>query len=165
MRLLHVGCGGEPLPAWFGECEEVRLDINPDMRPDVCASMLDMGEIGEFDTLYTCHALEHLYQQDVARALSEFRRVLKPGGCAVVLVPNLKGIEPTDDVVYTAGCGPVTGHDMHYGMTSLIEANPHMAHHCGFVPKTLESAMKRAGFSHVETRELSFHNLLAVGVK
>ena len=163
--VLHVGCGRNPLPSWLTGHDEVRLDIDPDVEPDVVASMVDMGEIGPFDVLYTSHALEHLYPHEVSRALREFLRVLKPSGLAVVVVPNLDGVKPDEEVLYDSEAGPVCGLDMYYGMARLVEHNPHMAHHCGFVPATLGKAMLDAGFARVETRVLVGYTLMGAGVK
>ena len=98
--VLHVGCGHNPLPAWFAVFDEVRLDIDPSCEPDIIANMMSMGEIGPFDALYCSHALEHLYPHEVPVALAEFRRVLAPNSPVVVFVPDLEGISATDEPVY-----------------------------------------------------------------
>ena len=56
--LLHVGCGSDPLPDWLNQFTEVRLDINAACDPDIVASMVDLGDIGEFEALFCQHALE-----------------------------------------------------------------------------------------------------------
>ena len=161
--VLHVGCGRQPLPEWLDGHDEVRLDIDPGVEPDIIASMTDLGDIGPFDVLYTSHTLEHLYPDEVPIALAEFRRVLKPGGFATIIVPNLDGILPTEDVVYEAPSGPVCGLDMYYGAGSRIGNNRYMAHHCGFVPSTLKAVVDQAGFARNEVTTSNF-NLLAVAV-
>jgi predicted SAM-dependent methyltransferase len=75
-RLLHPGCGGEPLPFWLEGYEETRLDIDAQWMPDILADIMDMGNIGEFDLIYTCHTLEHVYPHEVKQVLSEFKRVI-----------------------------------------------------------------------------------------
>lgn len=163
--VLHVGCGRDRLPSHIPHDQEIRLDINPDAEPDIVASMTDMGDIGPFDGIYTSHALEHLAPHDVARALSEFRRVLKPGGVAIIVVPDLEDIRPTDDVVYVCNSGiPITGLDMYYGLACLLEANPFMAHRTGFVAATLEKAMRAAGFAKGNVYRAADFNLIGVGM-
>lgn len=164
-RILHVGCGGDSLPPWLTG-DEVRLDINPAHNPDIVASMTDMGEIGSFDVVYSCHSLEHLYPHDVKRALKEFLRVLRPDGYTVIVVPDLDGVSPTDEVLFDVpGTGGITGRDLIYGYGPALECMPYMAHHTGFVQQTLSEAIEAAGFSRAAVRRVSPYNLLGVGVK
>ena len=97
--MLHIGCAQDPLPDWAGECKEVRLDIDPEHNPDIVASMLDMGDIGTYDGIYTCHSLEHVYPHEVPIALSEFYRVLNKDGVAIIIVPDLEGVKANEDMV------------------------------------------------------------------
>src|SRR5678815_274504 len=152
MRLLHAGCGHEPLPPWVGEpIEVIRLDINEAVKPDVCASITDMGEIGRFDTLYCGHTLEHLYLHEISLALREFLRVLKPNGRALIRVPDLEDIKPTGEVVYTSTSGElIAGVDMYFGHRKSVAVNPYMAHRFGFVQDTLKRVLTAAGFAKVD---------------
>ncbi len=163
--LLVVGSGGTALPEWSGY-DVTRLDIDPAVKPDIVASMTDMGPIGPYDALLCSHALEHLYPHDVPRALAEFHRVLRPGGAAIVLVPDLEGVAPTEDVLpgkWPPGCA-LSGLYLYYGDARLIEEQPYMAHHCGFVSSTLRAVMEKAGFK-VGIERGNLYNLIAVGIK
>lgn len=162
--VLHVGCGRDTLPAWLDGCNEVRLDIDPDAQPDIVASMTDLGEIGPFDGVLSQHSLEHLSPADGARALAEFRRVLKPGGLVMIAVPDLEDMKPDFEVLYVSPGGPISGHDMFYGASWLVDANPFMAHKAGYVQRTLHEALERAGFHSVEVKRIPCYNLMAVGV-
>lgn len=162
-RILHAGCGGAPLPDWMPGIE-TRLDIDPNMRPDIVASITDVGDIGPFEAVLCSHCVEHLHPREVHTALSEFHRVLRSGGVAIIIVPDLEGILPTDDVVYESPSGPVTGHDMYYGHKSCVE-NVFMQHHSGFIAPRLQKACEDAGFANVATIRDSGHNLIAVAVK
>lgn len=165
MLVLHAGCGKQPLPPHpLFDGEEVRLDIDADAEPDIVASIHDMGDIGTFDVVYSSHCLEHLHWLDAEKALSEFYRVLKPGGFAMVMVPDLTGIKPTEDVVYTVHGLEITGLDMMFGYRGYTGWNEYMRHQCGFVPDTLKAMMERAGFVHVMTHTACW-NLTATGVK
>lgn len=160
---MHAGCGQEPLPEWFPPCQEVRLDACADCGPDIVASITDMGDVGEFDIVYCSHVLEHVYPHEVHTAVSEFHRVLKPGGKAVIIVPDLEGVSATEDVLYVSPAGPISGLDLMYGMRQLIENNPFMAHHCGFVSETLRGSMQQ--FSQVHIKRMVCNNLMGIGVK
>ena len=145
--------------------KEVRLDIDPRNKPDILASMTDMGEIGSYEVVYCCHALEHLYPHEVGKTLKEFVRVLSSGGTAVIMVPDLENVKPTDEILDIPLCGPITGLHLFYGDATQIEQFPHMAHHSGFVQDTLTRAMKQAGFSNVNVRRAAGFNLIGTGQK
>lgn len=164
-RLLHPGCGFEPLPPWLSNVDEVRLDIDDDCKPDIHASITDMGEIGEFDLIYTCHTLEHLYQYDVAKALAEFHRVLKPGGMAFILVPDVEGVTCDRKVLYVAPSGPICGLDLYFGLTEYVQQNSYYAHHTAFVQNTMEAQLKEAGFEVLAVKRLPDYNLMGIGRK
>lgn len=163
--VLHVGCGGASLPEGFERARETRLDADERCKPDIVALMTDLGEIGEYDVVFCSHALEHLAPSDVMRALSEFRRVLRPGGAVMVFVPDLQDIKPTFERVYDSPMGPICGHDMYYGHTGAAETNPFMRHLTGFVQETLAGALNQAGFQRVKVERASGFNLFGVGFK
>jgi SAM-dependent methyltransferase len=171
-RVLSAGSGpeNEVELTWNQEWnrqgyEVVRLDIDPRSEPDILASMTDMGEIGSFDVVYCCHALEHLYPHEVGLALKEFLRVLKPGGYAVIMVPDLEDVRPDETLLDYPKAGLITGLHLFYGDYCKIPEFPHMAHHSGFVKKTLYCAMVTAGFINVVTTRAPSYNLIGTGQK
>ena len=169
MKLLHVGSGNGVLSpsilAFFRDYEEVRLDICKEYKPHIVANMIDMGDIGEYEALVSCHSLEHLHPENVDKALKEFLRVLSPNGIAMIYVPDLEDVKPNDEVVYESEAGPVTGHDMYYGYGPYVSDNPYMAHQSGFTEERLMKVMKKAGFRNVIVKRAWDFQLLAVGVK
>lgn len=167
-RVLHAGAGGSKVPgAYFPGFAEVTLDIDPRCQPDMVGSMVDMDFVPDetFEAAYTSHTLEHVYPHEVRRCLFNFLRVLKPGGCLVVTVPNLENVRPTGDVLYESKSGPICGLDMFYGHHALIEQSPYMAHKCGFIPETLREAVESVGFVNVRIDKDEFYNLTAIAQK
>lgn len=164
-RVLHVGCGKSPLPTWL-DGQETRLDIDPQHNPDIVGDMRDVQSYvtDKFDVVFSNHAIEHLYPHEVIDALQGFRKVLNDGGIVIVIVPNLKGIQPTEDVVYESTSGPITGLDMYYGLGRVLKEMPYMAHHTGFVKESMEKALMESGYKKAEVREDDAFNLIAVGV-
>ncbi len=162
--ILHVGCGHQPLPAWL-EGQETRLDVDPGCNPDIVATMTDLGEIGPFDFVFSSHSLEHLAPHDVPVALSEFHRVLKPGGSAIIFVPDLEDVKPTTEVLYVSPAGPVSGLDMFYGLHTALKESPYMAHRCGFVQSTLQDVLEQAGFAAVKVQRIEHFNLMGAARK
>jgi len=176
-KLLHVGCGpktqADTHPAFHDprRWAETRLDIDPGARPDIIASMTDMSMVddGQFDAIFSSHNLEHLYPHEVPTALREFRRVLKPTGFALVMVPDLQRVgeliaeNKLEDPAYMSPSGPICPVDMLYGFRpSLAAGNLFMAHRMGFTRKTLAQYFLRAGFAAVIAQRDGF-DLFALG--
>lgn len=159
--VLHVGCGmADPrkLPGEFfplAEWREIRLDIDPDVAPDILASITDMAPVvaGSMDAVWSSHNLEHLHAHEIPSALGEFRRVLRPGGFALVTVPDLQRVaalvaeDRLVEPAYVSPAGPVAPLDMLYGHgVAVAQGNGFMAHRTGFTARTLEAALLAAGF-------------------
>lgn len=83
----------------------------------------------------------------------------------MIFVPDLGGLEPTEDILYESSAGTVRAADLFYGFRQYLKANPFMAHRTGFVQDTLQAALTAAGFSKVWVKRFDQHNLFGVGVK
>lgn len=159
--VLIAGCGGEGQQWKDQGWDVVRLDIDERTRPDVVGDMRSLGDIGPYDAIACNNALEHLYPHEVNIALREFFRVLKPGGHAIIQVPDLQGVEATEEIIPEIG---MSGLHLYYGDPALIEEFPYMAHHSGFVQSSLHRVMEMAGFT-VTTKRLPCHQLMGIGTK
>jgi len=149
--LLHIGCGAASpnrMPACFRrpEWQEIKLDIDPEVCPDIIASITDMSQIADasIDAVWSSHNLEHIETHAVPVALKEIRRVLRPGGFALINLPSLDRIAQLisqgrlEEILYTSPAGPVTALDMLFGHRhSLQRGNQFMAHRTGFTAKRL----------------------------
>lgn len=82
---LDVGGGSDTLAA-FSEFFPLARGITPYDMPNGDAQLLANVEDDSFDFLYSSHCLEHL--RDPAQALSNWIRVVKPGGYLTVQVPD-----------------------------------------------------------------------------
>lgn len=163
--LLHIGCGSDPLPAWLGMYHEIRLDINPANSPDIARDMRDLDGVGTYDAIYCSHALEHLSPHEVVPALIGFRSVLNPEGIVILFVPDLEGVQATDEILFNSPAGPICGMDLIYGYRPALAENPYMAHKTGFNAGSLHAAMVAAGFADVRVSRLSDYALMGAGKK
>lgn len=170
-RFLHVGCGpkhkdrttrGFASDPWT----ETRLDVNPDVQPDVLGSMTDMVTVGvaSMDAVFSSHNLEHLYPHEVPTALQEFLRVLVDEGFAVITCPDLQSVcelvaqDKLTEPAYTANAGPIAALDILYGhRPALANGNLYMAHRCGFTSKVLAGTLRQAGFKTLISRRRAAH--------
>ena len=176
--LLHVGCGrkrndsttiGFNTSSW----SEVRLDIDPEVGPDIIGTLQSMPSVGtsSIDAIFSSHNIEHLYAHEVPRALMEFLRVLKPEGFLVLTCPDLQSIcdlvseDKLTEPVYTSPAGPIAPIDILYGhRASLARGNFFMAHRCGFPRSLLVNSLRQAGFASVVStrRTHPFYDLWAL---
>ena len=163
--VLHVGCGGDPLPSWLGKYEEIRLDIDEAHSPDIVCDMRALPEALQVDVVYCSHALEHLFPYEVVPVLAGFYRVLNRGGSVVLFVPDLEDVRATDDVLFDAPAGPICGMDLIYGYRKMLKEKPYMAHKTGFTSKTLHDVLTVAGFTKVAVLRLPDYALMGAAVK
>lgn len=174
--LLHVGCGPankKRLPSCFqnGQWREIRLDIDPGVRPDIVGSITDLHMVAgaSVDAIWSSHNLEHLDGFAVPRALAEFKRVLKPDGYALITLPDLRAIAlhiatgKLDEPLYQSAAGPISALDMVFGhQAALAAGNGYMAHRCGFTAGTLGQRLIEAGFHEVRVHEGRLWDLWAI---
>lgn len=159
MRLLNIGAGprGIPVPPWWAGWEIVRLDIEPQNDPDLLMDAMALGtlEPGQFDAAYASHLLEHLYPMQLGEFLAGVRHVLTDDGFFEARVPNLlRACEQiaragrVDAACYQSAAGLVTAWDMLYGYLPFQERyGTPMAHHNGFSPESLSTALRSYGFA------------------
>jgi SAM-dependent methyltransferase len=151
MKILNVGAGpGRALPILYEGWEHVTLDVDASAHPDIVCDAKNLKSLPaeEYDVVYCSHALEHFYVHEVPVVLAGFVHVLKHGGYARVIVPNMEQLfkdlngQDISDEYYVSPSGPITFHDVIYGWGVQVAGNNlHYAHHCGFTPKTLTLAL------------------------
>ena len=178
MKVLNVGGNSKeiPLPPQYQGFEHLLLDIDPKGDPDILCDARELStlESGYIDAIYCSHNLEHYYRHDVAKVLAGFLHVLKDGGFAHIRVPDIKEVMEIvverdmdiDDVLYESPSGPIMVLDVLYGWSKQIEESgvDFFAHKTGFTQTSLDSALKKAGFSTVFLYEAELE-IVAVAYK
>src|SRR5262245_32947651 len=138
-RRLHIG-GTARAPGW-----EV-LNVQPGDHVDHVGRAEDLSRFpdGTFDAVYASHVLEHLAPRGALEAgLSEWHRVLRPGGILYVSVPDLDLLcrlfadreRLTPDERFTVMLMMFGGH-----------ADEHDRHEIGFNKEFLTHFLRSAGF-------------------
>jgi SAM-dependent methyltransferase len=149
------------LPALFDGWEQIRVDVDPRVAPDLVASVTDLSAIpsASADAVWSAHCIEHLFAHEVRVAIAEFRRVLRSDGFACIIVPDLQAIaewiatDSLHETIYESSAGPVTAHDMLWGFGPAIErGDTAMAHRCGFTPSVFLQRLREGGFAEIVLR-------------
>ena len=158
---LHVGCGTkrkDRTTAGFADWNQLRFDIDESVKPDLVGTMTDMSSVSSesVEAVFSSHNIEHLYPHEVPIALSEFLRVLKPNGFAVITCPDLQSVcalvaeDKLTEPAYSSPAGPIAPLDILYGLrSSMASGNLYMAHRCGFTKKVLTATLQASGFKSV----------------
>ena len=177
---LHVGCGParkEHTTKGFNTLDwnELRLDIDASVNPDIVGTMLDMSAVQDssVDAVFSSHNIEHLYPHEVPVALAEFKRVLKDDGFVVIACPDLQSVcaliveDKLIEPAYISPAGPIAPLDILYGhRPPMARGNLYMAHRCGFTQTVLSGTLQAAGFAGaLIMRRASCFDLHAVATK
>lgn len=179
-KLLHVGCGPARIHNTTkgfisGDWQEIRLDIDESVSPDIIGSMTDMAQVEDssVDAIFSSHNIEHLYPHDVPVAMKEFMRVLKDDGFCVITCPDLQSVcqlvaeDKLTDAAYESPAGPIAPIDILYGHRGFMsQGKLYMAHRCGFTEKVLRGTLQAGGFQSVVTmRRPGVFDLWAIATK
>jgi ubiquinone/menaquinone biosynthesis C-methylase UbiE len=175
--VVNAGCGAKGtgmVPSMFDRWRQLRVDVDPEVDPDVLADITDLSAIpsGFADAVWTAHCVEHLYIHQVPKALAEFRRILKDDGFLCLIVPDLQTIakyiveDKLDETIYESPAGPVTGHDVLFGFGPAVALGyVTMSHRCGFAPTSLLRRLQEAEFQEIVLRRRPSLELAAVARK
>jgi len=181
-RFLNVGGGSKEIavPPQYQGWQHVLLDIDARSAPDVLCDARSLRSLpsGEYDAVYCSHNLEHYHHHDVPKVLAGFLHVLKDDGFLHLRVPDIAAVMRAaieknldiGDVLYQSDAGPITVHDVIYGLGREIEAsgNDFYLHKTGFTERSLAACLETAGFGcvfvhagNLEIQALAFRNKIS----
>ena len=178
-NLLHVGCGHSSiknLPLFFqdGNWDEIRLDVDENVNPDIIGTLQDMSIIddGAIDAIYSSHNIEHVWAFEVPQVVREFARVLNSDGFVVVLCPDIISVAQAvlqgylNKPVYESPAGPITALDIIYGFHADLKQGRHyMAHKTAFTAESLAAVFLDNGFSGMRVARDQMFGLHGIATK
>lgn len=162
-RVLNVGGGSKSIAisSHYSGWQHDLLDIDPRGEPDIVCDARKLKSLpgGRYDAIYCSHNLEHYYRHDGLAVVQGFLHMLRDDGFAEIRVPDVtqvinvlrdRGLE-LDDVLYESPAGPISAHDVIYGLQSQIESSGQdfYAHKTGFTPKSIAKLLSDGGFLKV----------------
>lgn len=133
---LHMGCGDKPIEGM------VNCDLfSPQADVRVDSKNLGAFRDGSVDLIESHHMLEHLSFADAEAALSEWHRVLKPGGYLILTCPDL-------DKISKRWCRTPWGPKKKYMLQMLYgsQEHPGMFHRSGYNLDSLREILAERGF-------------------
>jgi hypothetical protein len=162
-KVLNVGGGSKAtaIPSYFDGGQHHLLDIDPRGEPDIVCDARQLQDLpgGTYDAVYCSHNLEHYYRHDGIKVLSGFLHMLSTNGFAEIRVPDISQVitliheqkMDLDDVIYTSPAGPISAHDVIYGLQTEIERSgkDFYAHKTGFTRTSLSNMLLDGGFRKV----------------
>lgn len=159
-RFLHAACGTGNKSRTTREFdsqhwEEVRMDADTSVSPDVLSGLLDMAmlEDASFDAVFTSHSLERMYAHQVGEALTNIFRVLKEDGYVVITCADIQSAcslvaeDKLLEAAYDSPAGTIAPIDILYGFRPALAAGyERYACKCGFTSRALMGTLNQAGF-------------------
>ena len=138
--VVHLGCGDVILPGF------VNVDVRALHRVDVVHDCRDLSFLSpdSCELIYACHLLEHFWPTEAAEALSQWHRVLRPGGVLRLAVPDFEAICR----LYRSGFDVSRLRGLLYGSRTFPDY-PEDTHHSCWDFRSLEKELRRAGFHSV----------------
>jgi SAM-dependent methyltransferase len=147
----NLGCGTKKWDAW----------INVDLYSDISDIKCDLRKLeiasDSADAVAAIHVLEHFYEWEVADLLTEWKRVLKPGGKMILELPCMDKVFAyvTNCVANREPLQPFMTLNALYGDPKY--KNEAMCHHWGWFQVPLRQMLESVGMQRVEFFEPRYH--------
>jgi predicted SAM-dependent methyltransferase len=141
---LNLGSGTTPIPG-FVNIDALEDAPGVDVVADISARL--PFDDGAADLIYASHVLEHFPTDEIPGLLTEWRRVLRPGGALLIAVPDLQvvaSIMMERSGWFTPPHGPWLG--VIYGG----QKDQYDFHKTGFTGPWLTHLLREAGFGEIE---------------
>ena len=147
----NLGCGTKKWDGW----------INVDLYSDVSDIKCDLRKLeiasDSADAVAAIHVLEHFYEWEVADLLTEWKRVLKPGGKMILELPCMDKVFAyvTNCVANREPLQPFMTLNALYGDPKY--KNEAMCHHWGWFQVPLRQMLESVGMQKIEFFEPRYH--------
>ena len=154
---LNLGCGDKILDGYVNvDVVSERAGAKPDINCDV--RDLHVFESHYADEVLAVHVVEHFWRWEVVGILSEWVRVLKPGGSMILECPNL--LSACQAVVNDPQKAVMPGPEGQRSMWVLYGdprwQDPLMVHRGGYTPQSLAIVMHEAGLANLRQEPAQF---------
>lgn len=148
---LDIGPGVNVQP--HEDSPVIRLDNRHEIRPTVMSDARSLPfSDGVFSVVYASHVLEHFHYRETYEVVTEWLRVLRPGGEFQLFVPNLEWIAMQ---ILSGICDIHVLHSLYGGQFFKGDL-----HQTGFTPTTLKELLDNFAWDSMHLR--TFRNNICV---
>ena len=147
----NLGCGNKKWDKW----------INVDLHSDIADLKCDLRKLeiasDSADAVAAIHVLEHFYEWEVAEVLTEWKRVLKPGGKMILEMPCMDKV-----FAYVTNC-VINKEPLQPFMTLMaLYGDPKhksipMTHKWGWFQNPLRNMLESVGMTEIKFCEPNYH--------
>ncbi len=145
--LLHIGCGNVRIEDF------VNIDCRATEATDIVSDAWNLRKIetASAEYIYARHMLEHLTRADAARSITEWVRILAPGGILHIVVPDIAF--HARQLLGLAECPAADDQEAHamaglYGWQNPDNGGTGEDVHCwGYTRNTIERMLRDAGLT------------------
>jgi predicted SAM-dependent methyltransferase len=147
----NLGCGTKLWDGWVNvDLYSKTADLKCDLRKLEVAS-------DTADAVAAIHVLEHFYEWEVFDLLTEWKRILKPGGKMILELPCMDKV-----FTYVHNCivkrEPIEKFmSLHALYGSPVYEDPAMCHRWGWFEKPLEQMLESVGMERIEFKKPNYH--------
>lgn len=161
MIRLNLGCGDK---LYKKEANWINVDIVPPKEiPEgiefVEADLVSLPfEDNYADEIHAYHVIEHFYRVDVPKVLTEWLRVLKPGGKVFLEQPDM--LKCAANIIH----GIALGNEQEVNRLGILglygdgtPEQPYMGHRWGWYPQSLGKVLESVGFKDIHVAPALTH--------
>jgi ubiquinone/menaquinone biosynthesis C-methylase UbiE len=154
---LNLGCGDKILQGY------INVDVTSERagnKPDIVCDIRNLNKFSDnyADEILAVHVVEHFWRWEVVKILTEWVRVLKPGGKMILECPNLKSA--CEEFLRKPDLASQPGQEgqrtmwVFYGDPGW--ADPLMVHRWGYTPLSLAQVMNQSGLKDLKQEPAQF---------
>lgn len=148
---LDLGCGDKSEQGWLGVDVRSTRGVQPAIVADVSKPLPLPDDYA--DELRAIHIIEHFWRWEVVEILTEWCRILKPGGQIAIECPD---IDKVLHLMHVPECPPAMTWWALYGDPN--HKSPEMMHRWCYGKIELAKCMMQAGFVQVHPEPVRFHH-------